>query len=416
MKNLILLTNFFPYGNGEPYLETEVEYYERYFDHIYICSLQLRKKDLYVRRELFSDKFKVLPVAKVSNYVYLFNSFRVLGDANLYKELWKLGREKRISFRRVVSLFVYLSRSYYEAGKIKMWLKKEGILDNLDDGVLYSYRFEYQPYVGLLLRRRLPNYKIVSRGHRFDLYEEKRIGHYIPLREYLLANLNKTIMIAQDGVDYLVSKYPAYKENIVLSRLGTLDHGLAALPQSRDEIRLVSCSTVSSVKRVDLIVRSLSLIKKFRVHWDHYGDGPLAHEIEDLAKELLPNNIDYRFHGYVDNQALLSIYKDTLYHLFLNVSSSEGIPVSIMEAMSFGIPCVATDVGGTKEVVENGYNGILLPCDFEPQELAEWIEKFKQMNETDYQQYRNKARLSWEKNYSADKNYNGFMCLLNNVQ
>ena len=41
MRNLILLANFFPYGNGEPYLETEVKYYEQYFDRIYICSLQL---------------------------------------------------------------------------------------------------------------------------------------------------------------------------------------------------------------------------------------------------------------------------------------------------------------------------------------------------------------------------------------
>ena len=35
------------------------------------------------------------------------------------------------------------------------------------------------------------------------------------------------------------------------------------------------------------------------------------------------------------------------YHVFLNVSSSEGVPVSIIEAMSFGIPCIATNVGGT---------------------------------------------------------------------
>ena len=33
-KNLILLTNFFPYGNGEPYLETEVKFYDNYFDNV----------------------------------------------------------------------------------------------------------------------------------------------------------------------------------------------------------------------------------------------------------------------------------------------------------------------------------------------------------------------------------------------
>ena len=385
MRNLILLANFFPYGNGEPYLETEVKYYEQYFDRIYICSLQLRKRDLQSRRELPSDKFEVFPVEKAPNYVYLFNSLRVLGNANLYKELWKLGKEKRMSFQRVVRLFVYLSRSYYEAGKIKKWFKRKVTFDNLDCGVLYSYRFEYQPYVGLLIKQVLPNFKIVARGHGFDLYEERHQEHYIPLREYLLENLDKTIMIAQDGVNYLVEKYPVYKEKVILSRLGTMDQGLAILPQSMDEFRLVSCSTVSPIKRIHLIVEALAQIK------------------------------NWHFHGYVDNQTLMSIYQKKPYHLFLNVSSSEGVPVSIMEAMSFGIPCVATDVGGTKEVIENYKNGILLSSDFKPKELAGWIMLFFKMDEKEYLLYRNNARTGWEEFYNADKNYRIFLNFLNNM-
>ena len=37
--------------------------------------------------------------------------------------------------------------------------------------------------------------------------------------------------------------------------------------------------------------------------------------------------------------------------MFINLSSSEGIPVSIMEAQSFGIPVIATNVGGSGEIV-----------------------------------------------------------------
>ena len=415
MRNLILFANFFPYGNGEPYLETEVKYYEQYFDRIYICSLQLRKRDLQSRRELPSDKFEVFPVEKAPNYVYLFNSLRVLGNANLYKELWKLGKEKRMSFQRVVRLFVYLSRSYYEAGKIKKWFKRKVTFDNLDCGVLYSYRFEYQPYVGLLIKQVLPNFKIVARGHGFDLYEERHQEHYIPLREYLLENLDKTIMIAQDGVNYLVEKYPVYKEKVILSRLGTMDQGLAILPQSMDEFRLVSCSTVSPIKRIHLIVEALAQIKNIRVRWDHYGDGLLLSDIKCLAVKLLHGNIHWHFHGYVDNQTLMSIYQKKPYHLFLNVSSSEGVPVSIMEAMSFGIPCVATDVGGTKEVIENYKNGILLSSDFKPKELAGWIMLFFKMDEKEYLLYRNNARTGWEEFYNADKNYRIFLNFLNNM-
>lgn len=212
-----------------------------------------------------------------------------------------------------------------------------------------------------------------------------------------------------------MEKYPVYKEKVILSRLGTMDQGLAILPQSMDEFRLVSCSTVSPIKRIHLIVEALAQIKNIRVRWDHYGDGLLLSDIKCLAVKLLHGNIHWHFHGYVDNQTLMSIYQKKPYHLFLNVSSSEGVPVSIMEAMSFGIPCVATDVGGTKEVIENYKNGILLSSDFKPKELAGWIMLFFKMDEKEYLLYRNNARTGWEEFYNADKNYRIFLNFLNNM-
>ncbi|NCO54621.1 MAG: glycosyltransferase, partial [Bacteroidetes bacterium] len=50
--------------------------------------------------------------------------------------------------------------------------------------------------------------------------------------------------------------------------------------------------------------------------------------------------------------------------LFINVSESEGIPVSIMEALSAGIPVIATNVGGTNEIVNNDV-GFLIDKEFE---------------------------------------------------
>lgn len=412
MKTLILLTNFFPYGNGEPYLETEVQYFERYFDRIYVASLQLRGKDLKSQRRLPSDRFNVLPVAKAANRIYLMHAVRAFADKNLYVELWRLFRQGRLSFRRVINLFVYLSRSYYEARHIVRWLHKEGVLSSRDNGVIYSYRFEYQPYVGLILKKLLPRFKTVSRGHRFDLYEERRKGNYIPLRPYLLKQLDHTIMIAKNGIDYLAGKYPKYRNKLMLSRLGVMDHGLGPQKDRSDRLNIISCSTITSVKRVNLIVKALSHINNIKIHWDHYGEGVLAEEVKTLAAGILPNNISYNFHGYIDNQDLLKIYQSHPYHIFINVSSSEGIPVSIMEAMSFGIPCIATDVGGTNEIVENEYNGILLPCDFNVEDLAHWISTFASMSDAVYSNYRTSARSTWATKYSAEKNYSEFLSFL----
>jgi len=407
-KNLVLLTNFFPYGNAESYLETEVKYYEEYFDNIYVCSLQLRPKDLESCRKLPSNKFKVLPILKASSLTYLLYAVRVLFDENLYSEVKKLYKEHRMSFKNIVKLFVYLSRSYYEAGKIRKWLNSEGICRNDCEGVLYAYRFEYQPYVGLILKRNFPNYVTLGRGHGFDLYEFRR-GGYIPLRECLLDNLDYTVMIAMNGVDYLSKKYPEHMSKVVLSRLGTKDYGFGPVPTPNDPIRIVSCSTIDDIKRVELIVEALSLIKDKNVVWDHYGDGPKRSEVEAMAKRKLGANVRYEFHGFLDNASLMNVYSKVSYHVFVNVSISEGVPVSIMEALSFGIPTIATDVGGTNEIVTDKRNGFLLPADFELTQLVDYIMDIYNDASSLKCIFRHEARKSWRENYSADVNYPHFL-------
>ncbi|WP_297677981.1 glycosyltransferase [uncultured Bacteroides sp.] len=413
MKTLILLTNSFPYGVWEPYLETEVNYYRTVFDRIYVCSLQIRK-EFKSKRALPKD-FKVIPVYYTSRYIYLFYSFGVLFDHNLYAEIRKLWRTKRLSIGRIVDLFVFLSRSHYEANHILRYFKKNKIKGDSGNGVIYSYRFEYQPYVGILLQKKLFDYSVVARAHGYDLYEERRKVSYIPLRECLLKALDKVILIAQNGVDYLVTKYPEYQDKLVLSRLGTVVHPEKKVETPIQVLSIVSCSNVVPVKRLHLIVQALSFIQDIQVKWTHYGQGVLFDEIISLCKEKLPHNIQYEFKGHIENQMLLKEYEQFSYHLFLNVSSSEGVPVSIMEAMSFGIPCIATNVGGTCEVVSDRYNGILLDADFDVRTLAECIREFKFMSAEDYQNYRYHARRSWMDGYDAEKNYQSFMNMLDKI-
>lgn len=414
MKTLILLTNGFPYGTWEPYLETEVNYYQTVFDRIYVCSLQIRKEFKEIRS--LPKGFEVIPIYYAPRYVYLLYSFFSFFDGNLYAEVKKLWRTKRLSIKRIIALFVFLSRSHYEAKYIQQYFKKNGVEKDSGNGVIYSYRFEYQPYVGILLKRKWFDYQVVARAHRYDLYEERRNTSYIPLREYLLEILDKVILIAQDGINYLGAKYPSCKNKLVLSRLGTV-----AYPEKKTDapcgqvLYVVSCSNIVPVKRLHLIVEALSLIEDIQVKWIHYGYGVLYDEIISLCKEKLPLHIQYEFKGHIDNQMLLEEYRQHPYHLFLNVSSSEGVPVSIMEAMSFGIPCIATNVGGTCEVVTDQYNGILIDENFNVETLAVYIKKFASMSDETYQFYRLHARQSWMDRYNAEKNYQSFMRLLEEI-
>ena len=409
MKTLYLLTNSFPYGDWEPYLETEIKYYDN-FDEVYIFALQIRKEHL-KRKRTVGNNVKVIPIMKASNKTYLLYSFRTLTDINLYKEFARLVKSRRLSVRNFVNMFVYFSRSHYEADLIDK--KMKGHVNK--ESIFYSYRFEYQPYVAMLLKKKWElNSKIVSRAHRYDLYEEEHKGNYIPMREGILSKIDNIYPCSDHGTDYLRKRFPQYKQKVHTRFLGTIDHGEKEYLFNDKCYEIVSCSTVTKVKRLDLLINALSQIKAIPIKWTHYGDGILMDEIKKMAKDKLRDNIQYEFKGNVSNTELMKQYQDKNYYVFVNVSSSEGIPVSIMEATSFGIPCIATDAGGTKEIIRDKENGVLLSQNITANELTKKITDFCKLDSYQYKKNRNDARYFWNKKFNADYNYQKFINEISN--
>ena len=109
-------------------------------------------------------------------------------------------------------------------------------------------------------------------------------------------------------------------------------------------------------------------------------------------------------HGYVSNQSLINFYQNQHVDLFVNVSSSEGLPVSIMEALSFGIPVIATDVGGTSELVSDKV-GELISSTFTSDSLGQNIEKLLNLNSEELLLLRSNARSIFELKVNAKINY-----------
>ena len=105
---------------------------------------------------------------------------------------------------------------------------------------------------------------------------------------------------------------------------------------------------------------------------------------------------------------MLELYSHRPFDVFINVSGNEGLPVSIMEAASFGIPSIATDVCGTGEIVLNGKTGVLIPADFQNNLLAAAIKDFALISRGEYIALRHNARKNWEENFRAKDNYSRF--------
>jgi glycosyltransferase involved in cell wall biosynthesis len=147
--------------------------------------------------------------------------------------------------------------------------------------------------------------------------------------------------------------------------------------------------------------------------WTHLGSGPLEASLKAQAREL-PSHVHWRFAGQVANRAVLDFYRSQPVDLFLNVSSTEGLPVSVMEALSFGIPVAATEVGGTPELV-NDDNGRLLPANITAAELAAVLTEFHTLPAGEKQAVRDAAWQTWSEKANAEQQYGDFAVWLRNL-
>jgi glycosyltransferase involved in cell wall biosynthesis len=92
------------------------------------------------------------------------------------------------------------------------------------------------------------------------------------------------------------------------------------------------------------------------------GTGPAEDEIRRQASRLELDDV-VRFHGYVPNAEVLEWLARGRVDLVVLPSQSEGLPVSLIEALAHGIPAVATDVGGVAELLGEGCGALVPPSD-----------------------------------------------------
>ena len=316
---------------------------------------------------------------------------------------------KKLPLKYWLSAFKIMYVDIHRATNLKNELIGLCKVKNIDmaDCVFYSYWHDYKALSLAMLRKGNTNFKCVARAHRWDVFADKNIIPYLPFKKFILDNLSNTISISEAGKEYFYEYVkPASNSKISVSYLGKINDRKPLLEKMSNEILICSCSTLTPVKQVDRIINVLSKLKVKGLRWIHFGDGPLRSEIYALAKSKL-SNVDFEFKGIVPNNEILDFYANNYVDLFLNLSSSEGIPVSIMEALSAGIPVVATDVGGTAEAVNNK-NGFLLPAEFNDDEVVQKIKSYINYDSDKKQAYRHRAYEFWGENYEAEKNYEAF--------
>lgn len=402
MKSLILIDTQFPFRAGEPFLESELPITAARFDRVLLFSTDVAAGERQTR-SIPEENVDIYPI-EVEKPAFRKAKAAVSGVFGMPR------------MRGTLKLRFW--DAYFEAAAKAQAKKIMGILEGYgfsqeDEIVIYSYWLYIPARIAVELKRYFAkkgiSVRTVSRAHRFDIYDAYSGKGYLPQRQLLLRELDRVYACSRDGAAFLRRKFPAYGDKVSVSLLGTCDHGLGAA--SRRPFRVVSCSRLVALKRVELIADAMVLLisRGFDVCWTHLGDGDQMQKVRDR----IPEGMEDRLHlpGAVRNTEVFDFYRSNPVDLFVNVSASEGLPVSIMEAISFGIPVIATDVGGTGEIVTE-QAGTLLPPDITAQALAEHILTYYNADPARSRDLRLSARRFWEENFEAKTNYEKFVAAL----
>jgi len=324
-KTLVLFTSSYPYGSSETFLETEIIYLSKSFEKVYILPYTIEDKqrslpiNVEVIDNIYGDNYNKSTIIKLYGWqIFKILSMELIKGQMFHKEI-----------NHTISL---LFRLFDKSRSLERWISS---LEDRDSMIFYSYWFtEWSTILSILKSQRVIK-KYFARAHGYDLYEERSKYRFIPFREFQLKYIDKLILISQDGLDYISHKYPIYRDKYLLHRLGTEDMGINEF-RYKDHIVILSISHIVLVKRVELLMEILSNVKS-KVKWIHLGGGELYDSIKTKAKAL-PKNIEYDIKGGVPNSDVYQFLQNNSIDIFMNVSSTEGLPVSIMEAISFGIP------------------------------------------------------------------------------
>ena len=227
---------------------------------------------------------------------------------------------------------------------------------------------QYTPYFyGVLAAR--------SAGVRVVFTEHGRFHPDVPRYKAVLVNpllallTSRIVAISQATGEALVKN-----EFMPKSRIQVIYNGIAGLTRNTSEVAALrqqlgipeNAFVFGTVSRLDPVKNQPMMLLAFqqvlRSIPDAYlvmvGDGPDRRRLEDTCTRLgLVERV--KFTGFVARPANHLALMD----VFLLSSFTEGTSMTLLEAMSLGIPQVVTDVGGNPEIVRSDETGFLTPCD-----------------------------------------------------
>lgn len=388
-----LIYSSFPFGHGEPFVEYEIPYMnEKYGKEYRIFTFYQghgARRDIQLNGELYIIKPTVID--------YIIGSL-TLPLRNLVNEVKAIGQRSCPDpiIRCVWRMIYYRAYGHALINKVRQ-------IGTNEQDLYMSYWINECAYAAVMLKNRYKSLTVTTRGHGFDVYDERC---YLPYRQSIFDSVDCVYTVNGIERTYLMAKHRELTEDkIEVCHLGIKLPKEYTISVNRTPFRIMTCSTTIKLKRLDLLIRALAKVHEIDFEWIHIGDGPLHNEIKELAaKELTGTNQKYSFLGQLSLSDVHEYYKSHDISVFVNCSDTEGVPVSIMEAMSYGIPTIARNVGGISEIVGPD-NGVLLEATENVQSIKDAILHIHSLSKEEYYCLRRNSRKKIESDFNADIQY-----------
>lgn len=217
--------------------------------------------------------------------------------------------------------------------------------------------------------------------------------HDLTLNEFRLKYANRTVISILYGFSLFRQKLTVRRLSAVLvasnfmrdslakmfgkepriTRLG-VNEDFRQLQDTRPDkpFQLIFVGNLNRKKRPDIPIRTVAQLMDLDIRLVYVGDGPERSSLWRLVHAL---NLHDRvsFLGPLSKEDLLKELRKS--HLCLVPSMWEGFGLAALEAMASGVPVIAADYGGLREIIKNGHNGYIIPIDKEDM----WSQYVKQL-------------------------------------
>ena len=193
----------------------------------------------------------------------------------------------------------------------------------------------------------------------FDEFQVKNYGFSISLQKKV-----RSFSIKKSDIVVTPSKH---LKNFILNlgfknKIEIINNGVF-IPEentnifTNDQINITIVSRLVSHKNIKKIIRAISDLNNPLIYLNIIGDGPELNQLQKIS--LKSNNKDnIIFHGKLNRDDINHIFLKS--DIYIQASNYEGLPHSLLEAMSYGIPVLCTPVGECKEILGNEDRGYIL--------------------------------------------------------